>query len=190
MGLMVHSIALLPKESNRDYYVYLLDYGWDGSLGSVLSKNFNLLSDYASKHNFVILKGTPGSHFADEVFSWHGINGENGDDVLPAILVTTVNPHVFSRFAKSSMGKDYNDDDVLLLIPIRKTCKTEDDVVNLINKIVKDLVEKKKLSDFSIAREMKKGIGNALLSGAILQPNFAGLGFDFKGFIKNISNSK
>jgi hypothetical protein len=186
MGLMIHSIALLPKESKRDYYVYLLDYGWDGSLGSVLSKNFNLLSDYASKHNFVILKGTPGSHFSDEVFSWHGINGEKGDDVLPAILITTVNPHVFSHFANSSFGKDYKDDDVLLLIPIRKICKTEDDVANLINKVIKDLIEKKKLPDFSIAKEMKKGIGNALVAGAILQPSFAGLGFDLKEFLKKV----
>lgn len=187
MGLMVHSIALLPKDSKRDYYIYLLDYGWQGSLGNVLSNNFNLLSDYASKHNFVILKGTPGSHFEDEVFSWHGINGEKGDDVLPAILITTVNPHVFSRFTKSSLAKEYNDDDLILLIPIRKICKTEDDVANLIHQIIKDLTEKKKLPEFTIAKEMKRGVGKALVSGAILQPNFVGLGFDFKEFIKKIS---
>jgi hypothetical protein len=62
-------------------------------------------------------------------------------------------------------------------------------VANLINKVIKDLIEKKKLPDFSVVKEMKKGIGNALVAGAILQPSFAGLGFDFKEFIKKINES-
>jgi hypothetical protein len=188
MGLIVHSIALLPKNSKRDYYVYLLDYGWEGSLGGVLSNNFAKLADYASKHNFVILKGTPGSHFDDEVLSWHHINGEKGEDVLPAILITNVNPHSYNKFYNIEPTSKKNTDDVMLLIPLRKICKTEDDVANLINKVIKDLVEKTKLPDFSVAKELKGGVGNAIVSGAILQPNFAGLGFDFKKFIQKIAN--
>lgn len=188
MGLMVHSIALLPKTSKRDYYVYLLDYGWNGSLGEVLTKNFDKLSDYASKHNFVVLKGTPGSHFDNEVLSWHHINGESGENLLPAILITNINPHTYSRGGKIETFSKINEEDALLLIPLRKICKTEDDVANLINRVIKDLVEKKKLSNFSVAKELKAGIGNALLSGAILQPNFAGFGFDFKKFIRKISS--
>jgi hypothetical protein len=186
MGLIVHSIALLPKDSKRDYYVYLLDYGWEGSLGNVLSRNFDKLSDLASKNNFVVLKGTPSSHFDNEVLSWHNINGEKGEEILPAILITNVNPHFYHKFA--NIDDEKNDkSDLMLLIPLRKLCKTEDDVANLINKVIKDLVEKKKLPEFSIAKELKSGISGALISGAILQPNFAGLGFDFKEFIKKIS---
>jgi hypothetical protein len=190
MGLIVHSIALLPKDSKRDYYVYLLDYGWEGSLGEVLSRNFGKLSDYASRHNFVVLKGTPGSHFDDEVLSWHHINGEKGEDILPAILITNVNPHTYRRFADIENKKGDEDKELMLLIPLRKLCKTEDDVANLINKVIKDLVEKKKLTEFSIGKELKSGIGGALISGAILQPNFAGVGFDLKAFVQKLSNKK
>ena len=182
MGLIVHTVALLPKESNRDYYVYLLDYGWDGSLGGVLQRNFEKLSDFASKNNFVVLKGTPGSHFDDEVLSWHNVNGEKGEDILPAILITNVNPHLYRGIA----GLNQNNDDLMLLIPLRKICKTEDDVAELIHKIIKDLVEKKKLPDFAVTKKLKKGVGKAVVSGAILQPNFAGLGFDLKEFIRKI----
>ena len=185
MGLIVHSIALLPKDSKRDYYVYLLDYGWDGSLGGVLSKNFDKLSDFASKNNFVVLKGTPGSHFDDEVLSWHNINGEKGEDILPAILITNVNPHMYNKFSRLENNKP---DDLMLLIPLRKICKTEDDVANLINKVIKDLVEKKSLPDFSVAKKVKAGVGKAIISGVILQPKFAGVGFDFKKFVQKLSN--
>jgi hypothetical protein len=142
MGLMIHSLALLPKESNRGFYVYLLDYGWEGSLGEVLFDNYNRLSDYASKNNFVVLRGTPGSHFEDEVFSWHHINGENGDDVLPAILITTLNSHEFNHERWDSKQRKKLNKDKMLLIPIRKVCKTNDDVVRLIEKVIIDLVEK------------------------------------------------
>ena len=162
MGLNVHSIALLPKDSQRDYYVYLLDYGWKGSLGNVLLNNFDLLSDYASKSNFVVLRGTPGSHFDNEVLSWHNINGEKGEDVLPAILISTVNPYFFRKFSNVESENKKVNDDLLLLIPLRKICKTEDDVANLIYKVIQDLVEKKKLPDFTIAKEMTAGIGKSV----------------------------
>ena len=101
---------------------------------------------------------------------------------LPAILITNANPHYFSKIE----GLNKNKDDLMLFIPLRKVCKTEDDVANLINNVIKDLIEKKKLPDFKISKEMKKGVGKALISGAILQPNFGGVGFDFKEFIKKL----
>ena len=29
MGLMVHSLEEIPRNVERNYYIYLLDYGWD-----------------------------------------------------------------------------------------------------------------------------------------------------------------
>lgn len=41
MGLMVHSLEGIPEGHHRDYYIYLLDYGWNEPLGDALKKNFN-----------------------------------------------------------------------------------------------------------------------------------------------------
>ena len=60
--------------------------------------NFDKFAEHASKNNFVIFKGLPGSHFDDEVLSWHHINGEDAEDILPAVLITTENPHFFHNF--------------------------------------------------------------------------------------------
>ncbi len=36
MGLMVHSLEGIPAGHHRDYYIYLLDYGWDEPLADAL----------------------------------------------------------------------------------------------------------------------------------------------------------
>lgn len=95
MGLMIHSLGELPRDAERGYYVYVLDYGWDEPLGNVLHRNFNRMADAASKHNAVVMRGVVGEHFADEVLSWHHVNGQPSDGILPAILITTRNPHEF-----------------------------------------------------------------------------------------------
>jgi hypothetical protein len=33
MGLYIHSLSRLPSGLERDYYVYVLDYGWEEPLG-------------------------------------------------------------------------------------------------------------------------------------------------------------
>lgn len=45
MGLMVHSIARLPKDFQRDFYVYLLDYGWTEPLGEAMLANFERMAE-------------------------------------------------------------------------------------------------------------------------------------------------
>ena len=41
MGLKVHSLEGFPEDKTRDYYVYLLDYGWKEPLGKSLRENFD-----------------------------------------------------------------------------------------------------------------------------------------------------
>jgi hypothetical protein len=70
-----------------------------------------------------------------------------------------------------------------LLIPLRKTCKNTSDVVSLIEKVFKDIKDKKGLPNFAIAKELKKGKGGAVVDSLILQPNFAGVGLDLKKLV-------
>ena len=65
MGLMIHSLGQLPADAHRDYYVYLLDYGWDEPLGDASIIPTHLLSLFARQHVKVILSGEG----ADEMFA-------------------------------------------------------------------------------------------------------------------------
>ena len=88
MGLPVNSLFEIPFEARRQYYIYLLDYGWHEPLSEVLSQNFTHMAEIASKNNAVVIRSSErGDHFSDEVFSWHGINGE--DDYCPQFLLQT-----------------------------------------------------------------------------------------------------
>ena len=46
----------------------------------------------AAVNSTVVIQGTEIGHFEDEVFSWHGINGVDAEDCLPAILITNTHP--------------------------------------------------------------------------------------------------
>lgn len=48
MGLMIHSLGELPLNAKRDYYVYLLDYGWHEPLGQALLSSFDTMAAEAS----------------------------------------------------------------------------------------------------------------------------------------------
>jgi hypothetical protein len=184
MGLMIHSLGELPSEAQREYYIYLLDYGWDEPLKDAINRNFYRMAELASYSNAVVLKGTVGHHFSDEVLSWHHINGQPGENILPAIMITTRHPLDFRDNGRVwSEGRKNSSQDRLLLIPLKKVCKSFDDVVSLIDKIFRDIAEKKALSDFEIVDEMKKGMAGAIVDALILEPNFAGVGINLNYII-------
>jgi hypothetical protein len=177
MGLYIHSIGELPTEAYRSYYVYLLDLRVGEGLGEAVRRNLPRMADAASRSDAVVIHGPRGMHFEDEVLSWHEINGSPADDILPAILVTTRHPRTFrevfgpgSRFRAPA--------DALLLIPLRKTCKTPDDVVTLIDRLFRDVAGKKELTDFAVAKEMHRGAGSAIVDALIVQPKVGGIGID------------
>lgn len=66
-----------------------------------------------------------------------------------------------------------------ILVPIKKFCKTEGDVMKLITKITKDIEQKKDLNDFKILKEIKPGLGKAIVNSILLEPNVHGIGFSF-----------
>ena len=185
MGLHVHSLDVIPESVLRSYFVYLLDYGWDEPLGEALQKNYSKMAAIASENDAIVIKGTS-AHFQDEVFSWHHINGYDADNILPAILITNRHPIKFrdSYFYDKHSG-NIEKNLKLILIPLRKCCKNTTDVIDLIHKIFSDIQQNKDLDDFKVRREMKKGIGRALADALILEPNFSGIGFDFKKFFQD-----
>lgn len=182
MGLMVHSIARLPEGYEREFYVYLLDYGWKESLGEALFANFDRMAKLASVGKAVVIRGTVGSHFEDEVLSWHHFNGHPADELLPAILVTTQHPSYFQKFSPEPRQRVAGlwSNEVVLLIPLRKCCSTTDQVVELIEKLFRDIKEKKPLADFRVVQELRAGEKKSLLDALILEPSIGGMGVDLK----------
>ena len=187
MGLMIHSLGELPAEAARGYYVYLLDYGWDEPLGDVLHKNFSKMAALASANDAVVLKGTVGSHFEDEVLSWHHVNGQPSDDLLPAVLITTRHP---SEFREYDRREREHLEDRMLLIPLRKACDSSSDVANLIEKIFRDIKEKKALADFEVAEELSRGKKGAIVDALILEPNIAGIGINLNHIVNFLLGRK
>lgn len=190
---MIHSLEGMPEEHHRDYFIYLLDYGWQEPLSEVMMRNFGKMATLASeqKNAVVIMKADVGVHFSDEVLSWHSINGDDVDknELLPAILVTNRHPAEFRR------RDDLNNNKVetnlkMILFPLKKYCKDSSDVISLIQKIFSKIKNGADLDDFKIIREKKKGIGGALADSIILEPNFAGVGFSFNKLINYFNKSE
>jgi len=179
MGLHIHSLGELPDIELRGYYIYLLNYGWHESLGKVLEKNFERMANLASKNDAIVMQGGLNSHFNDDVLAWHGINGDENPELLPAIVITTKNPHFFKNEMQVKKS-DWNKADHLVVIPLKKFCTTTTEVVELIDKIFRDISEKKILVDFSIHKRMNRGKGRAVVDALILEPNFAGMGIDLR----------
>lgn len=183
---MIHSLEGIPEEHQRDYFIYLLDYGWQEPLSEVMMKNFGKMATLASeqKNAVVIMKADVGVHFSDEVLSWHNINGDDADknELLPAILVTNRHPAEFRRRGDSE--KDKTEANLkMILFPLKKHCKNSSEVISLIQSIFSKIKNGKDLDNFKVTREKKRGIGGALADSVILEPNFAGVGFNFNKFI-------
>jgi hypothetical protein len=188
MGLYVHSLSNILIESSREYFIYLLDYGWEEPLGEALSKNYDKMVALAAENNAVIIKGTHRVHFADEVLSWHNINGEDAEEILPAILITNQHPKKFKESFESDENQNFDYDLKFILIPLKKFCNTTTDVVQLVERLFNDIIEKKDLNDFRVSKELKKGFGLALVDSLILEPNIAGVGFNFNNMIRFFTN--
>lgn len=175
MGLMIHSLGEVPSTIHRGYYVYLLDYGWDEPLGEAIERNFDRMAALASCHDAVVVRGVVGSHFADEVLSWHHVNGQPSNELLPAILITTRNPHEFregrllDRTAQPTSER-------MLIIPLRRSCKSTSDVIEPIDKLFADIRERKELMNFRVAQDMQQGSRGAFVDARVLEPSTAGAG--------------
>lgn len=187
MGLHIKSLKRVPLNAEKDYYIYLLDYGWKEPLIDVLYKNFEKLSDLAEESDSVIVKGPRNSHFSDEVFAWHKINGEDAENLLPAILITNRHParfkdmdtsthiimeikNISDRHIENTTTPTIENNLKIILIPLKKFCSDSNEVLNLIKNLFEDITRHNDLSDFRIAHRVLKG-GNAKADAIILEPN-------------------
>ena len=182
VGLYVNSIADIPLSESRAYYLYVLDYyNWDEPISNSLRANSEKIAAFCAENNAVMIKGLPNSHFYSEVLSWVKINGQSPNTVLPAILITTIHPKYFIESDNSKPTREISDS--LVFLKIRDICKTPSETITLLEKIFKDCKEKKKIKDFTITRELRKGEHGALVDALILEPSIAGFGVDVKKII-------
>lgn len=180
MGLHVHNLGNLPNTiDGRDYFIYVLDYGWKEPLTDTLIANFTNMARKASESRSMVIAGIEPIHFANEVFSWHSINGEDGESILPAIMISTLTPRYFHE--NNNRQRAVNEiDDKLLFIPLKSVCDTTDDVIRLINSIFIDIKQKKELTGFFVAKTLKKSRSRRFADAVILEPNFGGIGINLK----------
>jgi len=190
MGLYVHSLDNIPRTKNRKYFIYLLEFGWHEPLSKTLNENFDGMAKRAALNNAVVIKGTELSHFENEVFSYHRINNERGEDILPAILITNQHPDYFKdskgRFSKSGVLTEIKDENIkLILLPLKKFCKTTTEVAVLIDNLFKDIENDLDLSSFKVTKETNSSLGRSFYNSIILEPNISGVGFNIKKFIED-----
>jgi hypothetical protein len=184
MGLMVHSLEGIPEEHHRDYFIYLLDYGWREPLSEALKQNFGRMATLASekKNAVVIMRTDEGVHFSDEVLSWHSINGDDAqkNELLPAILITNRHPIEFKKRGESFSGKGAVEPNLkMILFPLKKCCSTTSEVVTLIQKIFTKIKSGEDLDNFNIVEEKNKGVGGAIASSLVIEPSRTGTNIAF-----------
>lgn len=193
MGLMVHSLEGIPEEHSRDYFIYLLDYGWREPLSEALRQNFGKMATLASekKNAVVIMRTDEGVHFSDEVLSWHSINGEDAEknELLPAILVTNRHPIEFKRRGDSFSGNGIVETNLkMILFPLKKYCSTTSQVVTLIQKIFTKIKNEEDLANFNIVEEKNRGVDGAVASSLVIEPSQTGTNITFNTIQDYFSN--
>lgn len=185
MGLKISTIAALPSNVEREYYLYVLDYyNWDEPISNTLRNSFDKIAKFAAENDAVVIQGIPESHFYSELLSWESINGIEPSEILPALMITTIHP---SHFLEAHDRQFYGNipEDKLIFIELKKVCKNPTDVITLIQKIMSDIKNKKNIKNFSIKEKPKKSIGKKLNECIILEPNMAGVGINLNKIIDN-----
>lgn len=118
---------------------------------------------------------------------WEAVNGIDPKELLPALMITTLHPKYFLDRDNKQIRNEESPKDKLVFIEINKVCKTPQDVVKLLEKIFKDIQEKKDLKDFKVKKELKSGVGKILNDTLILEPNIAGVGVNINNIFRFLS---
>jgi len=161
--------------------MYVLDYyNWDEPIGNTLRSNFDRMAEFASKNDAVVVQPVGESHFFSELLSWKSINGMNPEDILPAIMITSIHPKYFLERDNQECFGELTPESEIIFIKLKEVCKTTDDVIKIIEQLFSDIKEGKSISNFEVAKEQKVGKGRALADSLILKPSLFGLGVDIK----------
>ena len=75
MGLKIHTLAEIPDNVSKSYYLYILDYhNWNEPIGNTLRENFDKIAEFAAKNDSVVIQGISGSLYRInvlEISKWH-----------------------------------------------------------------------------------------------------------------------
>ena len=143
-----------------------------------LQKNMDRIASFCAENDAVMVRGLPDSHFNSGILSWQWINGIDSEELLPAIMITTVHPSYVIENSYSNHAQEIKD--FLVFVKVRDVCKTPSDIVVLLEKLFADIKSEKKIKDFSISKVIKAGESGSLVDTLILEPNISGLGVDVK----------
>jgi len=185
MGLKINTLAVFPEDVSKSYYLYILDYyNWDEPIGNTLRNSFDKIAEFATKNDSIVIQGIAESHFYSELMSWESINGINPKDLLPALMITTIHPRYFLDRNDLILSGEQLPEDKLVFLEIGRICQKPQDVVKLLEKIFRDIEERKEIKDFQVKKELKGGIGKILNDTIILEPNIAGIGINLNNIFK------
>lgn len=188
MGLKINTLAEIPESVSKSYYLYILDYyNWDEPIGNTLRSSFDKIAEFATKNDSVIIQGISESHIHTELMSWESINGIDPKTLLPALMITTIHPKYFFDRDNKQIKREKIPEDNLIFLEIGKICKTPQEVIKLIEKIFKDIQDKKEIKNFTVKKELKSGVGKVLNNTIILEPNIAGFGVNINNLFKFLS---
>ncbi len=163
MGLKINTLAEIPDEVNKSYYIYILDYYyWDEPIENNLRDNFDKIAEFASNNDSIVIQRIRESHFYSELMSWESVNGIDPKKLLPALMITTIHPKYFLDSDNKQIKGEPILDDKLIFLKISEIRKNPLDVVKLLEKIFNDIREKKIIESYQVKKELKSGIGRIL----------------------------
>lgn len=185
MGLKIHTLAEIPENVFKSYYLYILDYyNWDEPIGNVLRDSFDRIAEFASKNDSIVIQGIKESHFYSELMSWEAVNGIEPAELLPALMITTLHPKYFLDGDNKQLIGEPIPEDKFIFLEIGKICNSPQDVFKLLEKVFIDIQNKKEINDFKVKKELKGGIGKILNDTIILEPNIGGIGVNLNNLFK------
>ena len=124
MGLKISTIAGLPENEERSYYLYILYYyNWDEPISNTLWNSFDKIAAFATQNDSVLIQGIPESHFHSELMSWESINWIDPKDLFPALMITTIHPKYFLDGNDKQLIGGKIPEEKLMFIEIVKVCK-------------------------------------------------------------------
>ncbi|HAM47039.1 MAG TPA: hypothetical protein DCZ07_07810 [Alphaproteobacteria bacterium] len=192
MGLLVSHLKTLARVSDKDLYVYLLDFGWpDGKYEKLFKSHFSQLAKKASDANSVVVASNRGTHFANQILAYYKVLDLKADEVLPAILISKAAPSYFEETLGPEEHSIDPDTDPLLrektvFIPLKNCCQDETSFVAIIESIFSDLESGLEIGNFRVAdhdefhTNRKPSILGRVASSILLQPNIGGVGVDLR----------
>ena len=79
--------------------------------------------------------------------------------------------------------------DKFVFIKIAEVCKSLKDMIKFLEKIIKDISEKKQIKDSQIIKELKSDIGKILNDSIILEPNIVGIGVNINQIVRYLGKA-